>query len=63
MRYDTYKKAHDCIGPHYQESGVRRHSPACAYVQTGPEVIKLFSMLNSTEHEISTAHKNLNAEK
>ena len=24
---------------------------------TGPEVIKLF-MLNSTEHEISTAHKN-----
>ena len=26
--------------------------------QSGPEVIKLFFMLNSTEHEISTAHKN-----
>ena len=24
-----------------------------------PEVIKLFFMLNSTEHEISTAHKKL----
>ena len=30
---------------------------------TGPKVIKLFFMLNSTEHGISTAHKNLNAEK
>ena len=29
----------------------------------GPEVIKLFFMLNSTEHEISTAHKNYNSEK
>ena len=27
-----------------------------------PEVIKLFFMLNSTEHEISTAYENLNAE-
>ena len=25
---------------------------------SGPEVIKLFFVLNSTEHEISTAHKN-----
>ena len=25
----------------------------------GPEVIKLFFILNSTEHEISTAHKSL----
>ena len=25
----------------------------------GPEVIKLFFMLNSSEHEISTAHKKL----
>ena len=29
----------------------------------GPEVIKLFFMLNSTEHEISFAHKNKNVEK
>ena len=28
-----------------------------------PEVIKLFFILNSTEHEISTAHKNLNTVK
>ena len=28
-----------------------------------PEAIKLFFMLNSTEHEISTAHKNLNTDK
>ena len=26
--------------------------------KTGPEVINFFFMLNSTEHEISTAHKN-----
>ena len=30
----------------------------CMYKRSGPEVIKLFIMLNSTEHEISTAHKN-----
>ena len=30
---------------------------------SGPEVIKLFFMLNSTEHEISTAYKNLNTDK
>ena len=30
----------------------------CVYVRSCPEVIKLFFMLNSTEHESSTAHKN-----
>ena len=27
-------------------------------LQPGPEIMKLFVMLNSTGHEISTAHKN-----
>ena len=31
--------------------------------QPGHKVIKLFFMLNSNEHEISTAHKNLNTKK
>ena len=31
--------------------------------QPGPEVIKLFFMLNSTEHEIFPAHKCKNANK
>ena len=30
--------------------------------QPGPEVYKTFTMLNSTEHKISTAHKNSNTE-
>ena len=30
-------------------------------IKQSREVIKLFFILNSTEHEISTAHKNLNA--
>ena len=34
-------------------------NPLCS----GPEVIELFFMLNSTEREISTAYKNLNANK
>ena len=28
-----------------------------SFVRSGPEVIKLFFMLSSTEHEISIAHK------
>ena len=32
--------------------------PPCANKHAGPEVIKLFFMLNSTEHKILTAHKN-----
>ena len=31
-------------------------------IQTRPEVIKLFFMLNSDEHEISTAHKYQNSQ-
>ena len=30
------------------------------YLNAGPEVIKTFFMLNSTEHEISLGHKNKN---
>ena len=42
------------------------HFTRTSFLQTMkpvPEVIKLFFMLNSTEPDISTAHKNLNAKK
>ena len=42
-------------------SFVRRHGRPFAYntvfSYAGPDVIKLFFMLNSTDHEISAAHK------
>ena len=33
------------------------------FPETGPELIKLFFMLNSTEYESSSAHKNYNTDK
>ena len=42
------------------QNGPGRFYLDCVKVQAGPEVIKLFVMLNSTEHEISLGHKNKN---
>ena len=38
-------------------------APQWLQMLSGPKVIKLFFMLNSTEHRISTAHKNYNIDK
>ena len=48
----------DTPGSNVSSDRTLRHLSGCADVKTGYEVIKLSFMLNSTEHEISTAHTN-----
>ena len=50
--YDLY-----AVSNHYGNMNGGHYTGALIFLTPGPEVIKLF-MLNSTEHGISTAHKN-----
>ena len=54
----VYLKQVDCVDfARYEEMDHHMRFWYLLHRQPGPEVIKLF-MLNSTEHEISSAHKN-----
>ena len=48
---------------HLDESILKEINPKLNQLRPGPEVIKLFFMLNSAEHEILNAHKYENIKK
>ena len=52
LRDSPYGRHH----PKIKDNTIKENNNAVS--QTGPEVIKLFFMLNSVEHEILNAHKN-----
>ena len=45
------------------KTGISLCYAGCQHKEPGPEVIKLFFVLNSVEHEISNAHKYKNIKK